>query len=341
MKFNTKIHKTYNYIIRFAIVIATYGFVYKQIFHQRKLETVAESFQALIEKPGFIFLLLIVFVMMFVNWGIESLKWQFLINKLEKIPLIRAFEAVLTGVSVSIFTPNRVGEYFGRVFILRKANPWQGVFVTIIGSMSQLLTTVIMGSLALVFFIPKYFSNESYYNEYLYIAVLFFLLILNIILILLFLNVSALTTLAYRLIPSGWKKVRKYLSIFSFYTTKELAEVLFLSISRYLVFSSQFYLLLIAFSVQIPFFDGMILIAVVFFVLTAIPTITLAELGIRGTVAITIFGMYFDKFGIVNETLDLAAVSTSSTLWLVNLVIPALVGTVFVFKLRFFRKNSS
>ena len=137
----TNIHKnkTYNLIVRLTIIFATYYFIYKQVFHHKRLDHVASLFMELIDQPYLYFFIVWIFILMIVNWGIESLKWQFLIRKIEKISFLKSFEAILSGVSVSVFTPNRIGEWFGRVFILEKSNPWKGVFITMIGSFSQLL----------------------------------------------------------------------------------------------------------------------------------------------------------------------------------------------------------
>ncbi|MCD4745529.1 MAG: flippase-like domain-containing protein [Bacteroidales bacterium] len=340
MIFKTKIHKIYNYVIRFTIIIATYGFIYKQIFYKKKLENILILFEDLFSKPLLVVLFILVFLLMFVNWGIEAFKWKFLINKIEKVPFLRSFKAIFAGASVSVFTPNRVGEYFGRVFILKKANPWKGVFITIIGSMSQLLTTIILGSVSLLFFIPRYFDLEEYFSIYIYYGLFVIVAGLIILLILLFLNVSIITTLVNKIISSKWKRIRSYMLIFSYYSTFELMKVLLLSMLRYSVFTFQFYLLLRAYSVNIPFFEGVMIISVFYFTMTAIPTITLAELGIRGSVSIYLIGLYFEKFGILTGKIDIGTLAASSTLWLINLAFPALIGTLFVFNLKFFRKKS-
>ena len=127
MKYITNIHKnkTYNLIIRVAIIAATYYFIYKEVFYKKKLDYISDSFNDLIEQPHVAFFFVWTLVLMFVNWGVESLKWQFLMNKVERISFLKAYEAIFSGISVSIFTPNRMGEWFGRVFIMKKANPWK------------------------------------------------------------------------------------------------------------------------------------------------------------------------------------------------------------------------
>ena len=86
---------------------------------------------------------------MFLNWLLDAVKWKFLIKKEEEVSLWLSIKAVFLGITVSIFTPNRVGEFGGRVFCLEKANRIKAVLITILGNMGQLLATTIFGTLAL------------------------------------------------------------------------------------------------------------------------------------------------------------------------------------------------
>ena len=341
MKYFTNIHKnkTYNYIIRVAIIVATYYFIYKEIFKENKLDYVVDSFNDLISKPFVTILFAWTLGLMLVNWGIESLKWKFLINKVEKISYLKSYEAILSGISVSIFTPNRVGEWFGRVFIMKKANPWKGVFITMVGSFSQLLVTIIVGAVSLVFYIPSYFHDAAFYSNYLLYGLILLVIVIIGSLLLIFLNITALPGFINRMIKKRWVHFNDYINVISYYSTFELLTVLTFSFLRYCVFAMQFYILLMMFSVDLPFFHGMMIISMIFFVMTAIPTVTLAELGIRGSVALQLIGLYFERLGTLTDKIEIGILSATSTLWLVNLAIPALLGTLFVYRLTFFRKK--
>ncbi len=337
----TKIRKTYNYLLRFVIIIATYYFVYREIFYKKDLANVFDSIKELFTSGGFIFQLLIIFLLMFVNLGMESWKWKFLIKKIEKIPFFTSYQAVLTGISVSAFTPNRVGEYFGRVFILKKANHWEGILITIIGSMSQLITTILLGSIGLLIFLHEFIDLLGYFFGYFYYGLFAIVIIIDFFILLFYFNVSILTSFLQKFTRKKWIKFREHLSVFSLYSQKELLVVLLISIFRYLIFTFQFYLLLRLFSVQIPIYYSFVLVSVVYFVMAAIPTIALAELGIRGSVSIYFIGLFFEKYDLLTDQINIGIFSASSTLWLINIIIPAIVGTIFVFRLKFFRKNPS
>ena len=98
------------------------------------------------------------------------------------------------------------------------------------------------------------------------------------------------------------------------------------------------YLLLKIFSVDLPFFHAMIIIAVTFFVMTIIPTIAITELGIRGSVSLFLIGIYFGGPESVPQSITLGIIAASTSLWIINLTIPALIGAIFVLNLKFFRK---
>lgn len=342
----TKIRKTYNYFIRLLIIVLTYGFIYNQVFYKHDFTAIINTFGSYFKSTGVIILFCCTILLMFVNWGIESVKWQFLISKIERLSFVRSFEAVLTGVAVSSFTPNRIGEYLGRVFILEKANRIEGILITIIGSMSQFLVTFVLGTIAIAIFVFQtrdqiteylYISERSFI--YLYVGLAILALAIYVFATMLFLNVSIVTDFTNRLISDKWRKIKHYIRTFSFYKTSELFKVLLYSLARFIVFTCQYYLLLKVFSVNIPVIPAFIIISIIFFIVTMIPTIAITELGIRGSVSLFFLGIYFSGHGMVTEELNIGIVAASSTLWLINLAVPALIGGVFVFNLKFFRKN--
>jgi len=339
MSKTTKVKKTYNILLRILILVATYGFIYTKVFHEKDWKQWSPVFRELLEKKNLHLLLYLVIFMMLINWGLESFKWRRLIGKIEKISFFRSYQAVLTGASISFFTPNRIGEYFGRVYILEKASHIEGILITILGSMSQLLITILTGTTALILINPARFYDIPLFTGYLYYSLIVLIIVLDLLLLFLYFNVSFLSVLRERLFRSRLKKLRKFFGVFSRFKRKDLGIIIFLSFLRYIVFSLQYYILLKVFSVPIPFFNGIIIISLIFFVLTVFPTIALTELGVRDAAAVYFFGLYFSKMGIMDDSITVGVLSASTFLWFLNIVIPALTGTVFVYRLKFFRKN--
>ena len=58
--------------------------------------------------------------LVFVNWGIEARKWQVLLRTLQPVSFFTAYKSVLSGVTLSINTPNRIGEYGGRILYVQE-----------------------------------------------------------------------------------------------------------------------------------------------------------------------------------------------------------------------------
>jgi hypothetical protein len=321
--------KTIGFLLKIGIVAFALFFLYEQLTAKSSFEQFNNA-DVLQQIKGHYSILIVIVLMMFLNWFLEALKWQFLIKKIEVISFSRSVRAVFSGITVSAFTPNRVGEYGGRVFCLEKADRIQAVFITIIGSMAQLITTIFFGSIGILLLpslMPE-FTQILSLMEYSYPILVFVFLLLNSLLIFIYLNTSVLSLLLSRI--KFLNKYEKYNSVFSFYSAEELAKVLFFSVARYAVFTTQFFILLHVFGVVINYTDALVLIMTMLFVISVIPTIAITEIGVRGSVALFLFGL------ISSNTVGI--LSATFVMWIINLLLPALIGTAFIFTLKFFRK---
>ena len=99
---------------------------------------------------GWLWMIIVTLALMILNWGIEAQKWRTLIKGVEPMGWWRAFTATLAGCSVSVITPNRTGEFVGRVLFVRPEVRIEAATLTVLGNISQLLTTLLGGSLGLV-----------------------------------------------------------------------------------------------------------------------------------------------------------------------------------------------
>jgi hypothetical protein len=334
-----KIRKTGNLLLQSFIFAATYFFIYDQVFRRSDPTALADLMRQVRTDSYFTATMWLVMVLMMVNWSLEALKWRYLIRKIEKVSVIKSLQAVLTGVSISSFTPNRVGEYFGRVFILKTASRIEGILITVVGSVSQLLVTVITGSVALLMFLPRYLPGIYFHHTYIYYGIVAGFITLDLVLLILFFNLAFLTTLKERILRSWLKQVRRFFRVFAFYHNRELATALLFSMSRYAVFSTQFYLLLRLTGVPVPYPQALMLISMIYFIMAVIPTVALTELGIRGSVSVYFFGVWLASNSYPPGDYHAAVFAASTLLWMINLGIPALTGTLFLFRLQFFRKS--
>src|SRR5688572_25018804 len=102
-----------NYFLGPLLFIWVSYSIYHQVRQQPGLE---KSWQHIRQSFGgaMIWNLIATILLMFVNWSIETIKWKLAVEKIQRISFFTAFRAVLSGVTFSVTTPNRVGEYFGR-----------------------------------------------------------------------------------------------------------------------------------------------------------------------------------------------------------------------------------
>ncbi|RYZ23965.1 MAG: hypothetical protein EOO10_20735, partial [Chitinophagaceae bacterium] len=114
MRLNKTIKIFLNYFLGPLLFVGLSISIFQQIRHQPHL---AQSWKEI--KEGFVSykVLYLVFavLLIFVNWGIETIKWKLLVTSIRPIGFFKAYKAVLSGVSFSVALPNRIGEYIGRL----------------------------------------------------------------------------------------------------------------------------------------------------------------------------------------------------------------------------------
>jgi len=317
--------KLFSFLIKAGILVLAFAFIYHQ--YLQKGDSI-KQFQQLIShisRQEVIITLSSVALLMLVNWILESFKWRYLTRHLEKISAWDAIEAVFCGLTWAIFTPNRLGEYAGRVLFLPSRKRVYGVFAMAVGSFGQNVITNVLGLSALLWYLLTYY----HLNVWLYAAIAigsigamaFFLIIFfHIIWV-----VDLLDHIPYI------KKFHRFFDIMGRYKKQELIKIMGFSLARYAVFSFQYYLIIHLLIPEIPAFQMMMLVFVFFFIQSALPSLDLLDIGVRSGAATLLF------VHVTNQSL--AIIAAVSSIWLINLIIPAILGSVFVFKLNFFDRN--
>ena len=253
------------------------------------------------------------------NWLLEAIKWQKLVEKFTVISLKHSFKAVLSGISTGIFTPNRIGEFAGRPYFTDEQHITSGIFAGFAGSIAQSVVTLFMGIVAINLYML--FAHNDFFTGLKYIILL---------IIFSFLIITVLIYLFYHL--DLFLKLKKYLRLFqkyeselnflSSYSKAELNKILFYAFLRYLIFFMQFFMLLHAFDVEISLNNAFISIALIYLFLFVVPVFAFSEIGIRGSLSVFFIGMYSANY--------LGIFAASALLWIVNLALPALFGGIIL-----------
>jgi hypothetical protein len=266
------------------------------------------------------------FGLMCVNWGLETIKWQIALRPVQPIGFFRAFKAILAGTCIASFTPNRVGEYLGRMLFVTPGNKILSVAPTVLCSMSQMLITLIAGAGGLFLFSSLPFHFRAHWLSPAFFRSAMFITAAGAI---------GLALVYFRFDPivkrvNHWlKKSKKNFIIPENFSFLSLLAILIISMVRYLVFVLQYFLLFSLFGMPlnpVPVFTG---VSVMFVLMAIVPTLTfLTDLGFRWAAGIQIFQVF------TSNTAGILAVSLG--IWLINLIIPALVGSLLILRIKLF-----
>lgn len=262
-----------------------------------------------------------VIAFVFINWGLEARKWQVLMQVLQPISFITAFKSVLCGVTFSLNTPNRMGEYGGRILFVSEGNRLKAITLSMAGGMAQLIITMLMGCLGLLYLLTEPQPAELimgisafWLRVFLYGSMLG-----TVVFIFFFFRLGWLTKLLQKLPYAD--RFLKYMNVLETFDAKILLRLLSISFFRYIVFVLQYIFMLQLLQVEQNILTGFWIITVMFWILAIIPSFAIADLGIRGTVAKTLFSYSSNTLGILTATFGI---------WFVNLFIPALIGSLLI-----------
>jgi len=318
---NTQLKRAIGYILKISIFILVIWYCYKLLTNNNAIR---DFYQLILEiNPVRIyFILSIIFLMMLMNWLVEALKWKFLCSQFQPIGLRKAIESVFCGLSWAVFTPNRIGEYGGRVLFLKPRKRVFGVISMLVGAISQMVITNVIGMIAVCWFIGKFLGISSMF----YILICLAGLVYISFFLLLYFNIKLIN----KWLSKIWflKKYQRFLDLLLRYKRKDIHRVFLYSMLRYVIFTSQYCILMQVIIPDMPIFEMIPMIFILFFVQSALPSLDLLDVGVRSVTA-----SYF--FGFITPHI-VAVMAITACVWFVNLIIPAIIGSVFVFKINFF-----
>jgi hypothetical protein len=328
MQLNKNIKIFLNYFLAPLLFVWLVFSIYRQIIAQENLEASWLHIKASFHSSKIINILLVILLMV-LNWSIEAKKWQHSVASIYRITFSQAFKAILSGVSFSVTMPNRIGEYLGRIAYMPEGNRLKTISVTLVGSISQLFVTVVCGTIGFVFLRNQLIQHQVISEIFYRFAVTGFLMVI-IFLTVIYFKISFIEKLFER-----WIKNSPYLylieSLRSF-NVQLLFRLLLLSFLRYLVFLMQYYLLFALFDIELSVVIICGVVSVLFLILAVVPTIALVEVGLRGEVSLQLMGMF------TANTLGVGLASVS--IWFINLVLPAIVGSVLFLGIKVFKRKN-
>ncbi len=237
--------------------------------------------------------LLVAVALVTVNLGFEAQKWRISVSSEKRLSFVWALFYIVSSLPYGIVTPSRIGEWYGRSRDFSR--PGRGFVLSSLPGIAQQMITMVAGGIGLV--ILGNGSSKVW---------------LGVIIILILLAVASYIVLKRKQIWSGLEQIDWGLFVI----------VLMLSFLRYVVFSTQYVLLLRFFGVC---GEGIILyaaIAVGYLVSYLLPLNAFVELGLRsGTVIYALSPVGANASAVLWATV---------TVWFINVVLPSVAGSIML-----------
>lgn len=301
-------------LIKLSIVVGAFYFIYNKLTENKEL-SFSEFWAFLIKNDRFsVKMICLLLILSSFNWFFEIVKWQNLVSAIKRTTLKNSLEQTLGGLTASIITPNRIGEYGAKAMYFEKPLRKRILFLNLLGNLGQMAVTTIFGCVGLVFFIKIYDVSIDYYR----VARL-----LVIIITLLSLTFFGLQKKVLRIKGFSFTHIINFTKSIE---SKIHAKSIFLSLLRYLIFSYQFFFLLTIFHIDLNYLEAMILITSMYFLASIIPTISIFDVVVKGSIAVFVFG-----YANIDAVIVLSIVTI---MWILNFAIPSLVGSYYVLKFK-------
>jgi len=318
---NRQAKKNISIIIKITILVLAFGFIV-QILTDNQNITDFRSLTKSITTLNVWIVIATLILLMFLNWFLEALKWKYLLRNVENISTWRAIESVFCGLTWAVFTPNRIGEYGGRVFFLSPRKRVIGLISMSVGAIGQMVITNVLGSMALLWFVGSFMNLNVIVN----FALTFLVAIFCSFFLVFYFNIQLIDSLLAKV--KFIKPFRRFFSILAKYKKADLLRILTYCLSRFAVFTSQYCVVILLLIPEIPIFSMLMVLFILFFIQSALPSLDIFDIGVRALTATYFFGFLTDQ--------KVAIMTATACIWLVNLIIPAILGSAFVLKINFF-----
>jgi len=292
--------------LKVLILSIAFGYLYKKVILSKTVPIDNFIDTIRLKNKGYLLLFLGFAI---VNWVLEIIKWKTVVSAIKKISLAEAAKQSLASLTISLVTPNRIGEYGAKAYFFNPKNQKRVLLINLFSNLWQLLITFIFGITGLIYVIQKHSASFSLFK------------IMGAILLAVILLLLGYFFKEKEIVLKGLS-ISKVMDYF-----KKIARPIFvktgvLSMLRYCVFSSLFIIILCFFGAEIDFLEAIAMVASMYLLSSIIPSIFIFDTVVKGSVAIGLF--------------SLAGVSQWNVLcsvflmWILNFGLPAVLGSFYI-----------
>lgn len=307
-------HKTKQYLLlalKIFILAVTFRYTYLKIIQNEQLNFI--DFTSQINSSNSVLTIISFFILATTNWFFEVLKWKIMVSEIKEISFLTSLKQSLSSLTVSLATPNRIGEYGAKAYYFKKEFRKQILLRNLFHNSFQMGVTICFGIVGLFMITQKNeFDFSSKFDNY---------KVLMGVIILLFLIVLGFVFRKKQLIFKGLTLTNMYVK-FKQISVSIKWKVLLFSVIRYFIFCFLFWRLLVFFGVETSIFQAFPLVFTMYLLVSIVPTIFIFDVVVRGGVAVWLFSLV----GIS----ELPVLSTVLSMWILNFVFPSFIGSYYL-----------
>lgn len=303
-----KNNQLYLRIFNVLLTISAYGYLLYELVTFSDYAMFGQHFQSVAWKD-YIFLF-IALILMPVNVFFESVKWRELLRDLEPMTLVQAQKQVYYGFVGAFVTPYRAGDYPARSLMMKDPTKWpSAIGLGLVGTLAILLVEMIFGIPSAILFTCD--------------KVVFPLTRVFVALVVLIVLLLVLPLIVRQLAKRQWKeeKLHQLFTTLANMHLPQFVRVIVWSAVRYMVWIMQASAVLAFCGVVLSPMEYIIALSTYYLAVAIFPTLPVADIAIRGSWAIIIFGAYSSN----TAGIALAVI----IIWVINTILPMLIGTIF------------
>ncbi|MBD0830879.1 flippase-like domain-containing protein [Aestuariibaculum sp. TT11] len=306
---NKPSHKTnqiFFVLIKIGIVLASLFYIYLQLNENEPMQ--AHIFSNILRPhiPINYKAILFVLALSLLNWFFDILKWKTLINPIKKIGVFESCRQTLGALTLSLLTPNRIGEYAAKALFYPNQTRKKIIIINGLHNFLQLSITILFGSIGLIIFTKTYHIHLNYTKA----------------LIITGCTITATGFFLWIVKKTKFRGVTKLLAFIHSYPKTIIASGFVYSLLRYIIFSFQFYYLLTVFPIDVNYLDIAPAIFSMYLLASVVPSIAIFDFVIKGSLGVFLFSFL--------KIPPVFILSTTSLMFILNFALPSLVGSFFV-----------
>lgn len=247
------------------------------------------------------------------NFLCEAWKWKFQLRKIAPMTIAEAQRQTYFGFVGAFLTPERLGDYPTRVTRIEDRKQWlPAITLGFVGSMALSSCNVLCGLISFSVSQVSFPGISKHSIAYLGIGVLALFVLANLL----------MPYIARRL--DGKKAYGPHkqamIDALKHFSPWEFPVLVGISLCRYLVYATQLLLVLVFCGIKLRWDQYITIIPIHYLFVTLIPTMPVADAAVRGSIGVMIFSWYTDN--------SAAVAITFIMLWLINTMLPMLIGTL-------------